>query len=398
MRGLQRRVARAVSLVLLGAVLGAAAAACSVGGGGVSADLDGLGSSLAEIQRRAHREGRLELVTWPGYADPSWTVPFERQTGCAVDAREVSTSDEMWSELESGEWDGVSASGRVADRLVEERRVAPLDTARVPSYRVLVADLRNGVDKTPDGEPYGMPFGRVPNLLLLRTDAFPEDTESWAALWEEGRRLRPGVWLPDDPMVLADAVLYLRATRPDLGIEDPYELDAPQLEAATRLVRRLRPSFAPAGADPERRAEAFVDGGGLVGIGTPSEVELLQREGAPVRAVKPIEGTTGRSDLWMISRGTDNPNCLYLWLDYVGSPSVQAAAAERFRQAPANPAACELTNDPELCTDLHALDDAWWEDVHFERTPGVDCGDDPEQACATGDDWTAAWAGLRRRR
>ncbi len=401
MGDLRRHAARAAAFVLLGAVLVAAAVACSVGGGAASADLDGLGSSLTEIQRRAHREGRLTLVTWPGYADPSWTVPFERETGCLVDAREVTTADDMWSALGSVDWDGVSASGRVAGRLVAEDRVAPLDTARVPNYGQLVADARERTPATEDGEPYGMPFGRVPNLLLFRTDTFPDDTDSWAALWEEGRRLGSTVLLPDDPMVIADAALYLEASGPALGITNPFSLDVRQLQAAVRLVRKLRPSFTSQAQGVEDRLQPFLDGEGLVAVSTPVEAELLERRGVPVRGVKPIEGTTGRMDLWMISRGTEHPNCLYLWLDYMASPSVQAAAAEQLRQAPVNPTACELTRDEDLCTELHALDDAWWDDVTFETTPPGGCEADADEgdiACATEDEWVEAWSSLRQRR
>jgi putative spermidine/putrescine transport system substrate-binding protein len=399
--GLRRQAARAVALTLLGAVLGAAAAACSVGGGAASADLDGLGGSLPEIQRQARREGELTLVTWRGYADPSWAVPFERQTGCEVDVREVSTVDDMSAALDSVDWDGVSASGRVAGRLIADGRVAPLDTARVPSYQGLVADARSRIASTPDGEPYGMPFGRVPNLLLVRTDAFPDDTSSWAALWEEGPRLGSTVSLPDDPMVIADAALYLEASGPALGVGNPYELDARQLQAAVRLLRRLRPSFTSRALGIEDRLQSFLDGEGLVAMSTPAEVELLQSRGVPVQAVKPSEGTTGRLDVWMISSETEHPNCLYLWLDYVGSPSVQAAAAERLRQAPVNPTACELTRDENLCAELNALDDAWWKDVYYETTPPGGCEGDAEEgdvACATEEEWVEAWASLRQRR
>jgi putative spermidine/putrescine transport system substrate-binding protein len=387
--------------VLLGAVLAAAAVACSVGGGAASTDLDGLGSSLAEIQRRAKREGRLTLVTWLGYADRAWTAPFERETGCVIDVHEVATADDMWSALGSVDWDGVSASGRVAGRLIAEDRVAPLDTARLPDYGQLVAAARERIPATEDGEPYGMPFGRVPNLLLFRTDAFPEDTDSWAALWEEGRRLGSTVSLPDDPMVIADAALYLETSGPAFGIRNPFELDVRQLQAAVRLLRKLRPSFTSDDRRLEDRLQPFLDGEALVAVSTPAEAAFLEQRGVPVRAAKPIEGTTGRMDLWMASRGTGHPNCMYLWLDYVASPSVQAAAAERLRQAPVNPTACELTRDQGLCVELQALDDEWWEDVTFETTPPGRCEADADEgdiACATEQEWVDAWSSLRQRR
>jgi hypothetical protein len=80
---------------------------------------------------------------------------------------------------------------------------------------------------------------------------------------------------------------------------------------------------------------------------------------------------------------------------------VQAAAAERLRQAPVNPTACELTRDQGLCVELQALDDEWWEDVTFETTPPGRCEADADEgdiACATEQEWVDAWSSLRQRR
>jgi len=385
----------ALALALLIGVLGSVAAGCDVRGG-AGTHLDGLGSSLAEIQKRARAEGSLDLVASPGYADSSWTEPFARQTGCRVVVDEVASSDAMWSELDMLDWDAVPASGAEGGRLVREGRVAPLDTALLPNYEEL-ARVPGGWLREPDGEPYGMPFGRTPNLLLYLTDAFPEETDSWSALWEQGRRLGRSVSLPDDPLVIADAAVYLKATRPDLRIDDPYELDERQFEAAVRLVRRLEPDLVSRAFEPATRVQQLVSGETVVGMTSPAEVELAIGSGARVRAVKPVEGTTGRSDTWMVSRSAPHPNCAYAWLDYSGSPAVQAMAAERLRQAPVNLAACELTRNPEHCTELHATDDAWWDDVYFWTTPLADCGDDRGKACATEEEWTAAWSSLRRR-
>jgi putative spermidine/putrescine transport system substrate-binding protein len=135
-----------------------------------------------------------------------------------------------------------------------------------------------------------------------------------------------------------------------------------------------------------------------VGLATPSAVDALARSGVSMRAVKPVEGTTGRIDEWMVSRKAEHPNCAYLWLDYVASPGVQAAAAESLGLAPVNPAACELTRDPNYCEEHHATDDAWWDDVYFRTTPLEDCGDARGAACTNEEEWKTAWATLRQRR
>src|SRR3546814_11642672 len=44
----------------------------------------------------------------------------------------------------------------------------------------------------------------------------------------------------DGPIYIADAALYLKAHQPDLGIEDPYELNEEQYKAALDLLRVQR--------------------------------------------------------------------------------------------------------------------------------------------------------------
>ncbi len=44
--------------------------------------------------------------------------------------------------------------------------------------------------------------------------------------------------------------------------------------------------------------------------------------------------------------------------------------AEGFGEAPANLKACELTKNTNHCTEQHADDEAFWEDVYYWTTPG----------------------------
>src|SRR3546814_1987150 len=44
----------------------------------------------------------------------------------------------------------------------------------------------------------------------------------------------------DGPIYIADAALYLKAHQPELGIEDPYELNEEQYKAALDLLRVQR--------------------------------------------------------------------------------------------------------------------------------------------------------------
>ena len=53
---------------------------------------------------------------------------------------------------------------------------------------------------------------------------------SWEVIFDprQAGRYTRQISLPDDPTYIADAAVYLRASQPDLGIENPYELDEDQ--------------------------------------------------------------------------------------------------------------------------------------------------------------------------
>ena len=57
--------------------------------------LEGLGTSLEEIQDLAREEGEVNIVQWPGYAQ--LTDEFTAATGCAVNTKDGASSDDMIS-------------------------------------------------------------------------------------------------------------------------------------------------------------------------------------------------------------------------------------------------------------------------------------------------------------
>ena len=103
---------KAVRLLILAAVMGLVAIACSnnsststSAGGGTS------GGAPASI---GPGEGHLSLVAWAGYTEDSWVKPFEQDTGCKVDVKYGTDSADMVNLMTQGGgtlYDGVSASG-----------------------------------------------------------------------------------------------------------------------------------------------------------------------------------------------------------------------------------------------------------------------------------------------
>jgi putative spermidine/putrescine transport system substrate-binding protein len=399
MKGRRARIARWAAFALLIGALSVVAAGC--GGGddedAASTEIEGLGGSLEEIQELAREEGQVNLVQWPGYS--VLTDEFTAATGCKVNTKDGTTSDDMIKLLQSGAYDGGSFSGNATVRLMTTGDVSPIDTEYITNWEDIQEGIKDKDYNSQDGQPYGVPHGRGPNYLMFRTDDVPEDTDSWNVIWDDDQleKYKGKISIYDDSIFIADAAVYLKATQPDLGIDNPYQLSQEQFDAAVALLKKQAPyvgEYWP--GDVVKQIGSYTNGDSVVGTTWPYQYVQLTGENVPVSAIKPAEGTTGWSDTWMIYSNAEHPNCMYLWMDHMASPEAQATVAEGFGEAPVNLKACDLTENPDHCDTFHADDESWWEDVYYWTTPQEDCADDDDATtCKTQADWQTAWTEIR---
>src|SRR6188472_47410 len=352
----------------------------------------------------AGAEGEVDMVSWAGYVedgstDPTvdWVTPFEDLTGCSVNNQIGNTSDEMVQLMQSGEYDGVSASGDATERLMAGDEVSAIDPAEYSSYPQVFDDLKLQPWNSRDGEPYGIPHGRGANLLVYNTDTFADAApDSWGVMFDGGTPADGTISVYDSPIYIADAGVYLMATQPDLGITNPYALDADQLDAAVALLDAQKPLIGQYWSIYTDQQTALEGGTVLAGTTWQVIVNLAQANGATIDAVKPVEGATGWSDTWMISSQAKNPNCMYMWMDHIASPEANAAVAEYFGEAPSNALSCDLTADPDHCSIFHAADTDYWTDVWYWTTATEECLDGrTDVACVPYTEWVNAWSELR---
>ncbi len=360
------------------------------------------GSSGEELQKVGKGEGQLNLISWAGYVEPEWVKPFEEKTGCKVSDKVAGTSDEMVQLMRTGEYDGVSASGNATARLVEGGNVAPVNVDLVPNYKTVFADLKNQPYNTFKGVHYGIPHGRGANLLMWNPGEVTPAPKSWGVILnpEEAAKYKGRISAYDDPIYIADAAVYLKAHEPKLGIENPYELNEEQFEAAVNLLKEQRPYVGEYWSDATKQIQAFGSGDSVVGTTWQYQYFALKAEGKPVTASPasqgflPEEGATGWSDTWMISNEAAHPNCMYMWMNWIIEPKVNAEVAELFGEAPAQELACEHTKDPSFCQKYHAEEPAFWKRVYYWETPLSECGNG-ESDCKDYNDWVQAWTSIK---
>ena len=366
----------------------------------------GLGGSPAAsgpqaLQELGDGEGELNLVIWTGYAedgsnDPAydWVTGFEEETGCQVNTQDGTDSANMVQLMQTGEYDGVSASGDATLRLIAGGEVAPINPDLIPNYADIFDSLKLQPHNSVDGVPYGVPHGRGANVLLYNTDTFAEAPTSWDVVWESDSPAAGSISVYNSAIYIADAALYLMKHNPDLGITNPYELDDTQFEAAVDLLRQQNEMIGQYWGTAAEQIESFAAGD--MTAGTSWQYQANQLTDSPIAATLPEEGSTGWSDTWMISSQAEHPNCMYMWMNHMADPETSAMATVWFGEAPTSEAACEAAEDlsPGHCESFHATDEDYFDQVWYWTTPQKDCGDDRGDVCKDFAEWTNAWTAI----
>ncbi|HEY5907296.1 MAG TPA: ABC transporter substrate-binding protein [Vicinamibacteria bacterium] len=330
-------------------------------------------------------EGALSIVAWAGYVERGatdkaydWVTGFESASGCKVSVKTAATSDEMVALMNEGGFDLVTASGDASLRLISGGKVQEIDPKLVPSYGKVDPRLQSAPWHTVNGKHYGVPYQWGSNVLLYNTKVFKEAPTSWGIVFHEqkfpdGKPNKGRVQAFDGPIYIADAALYLKHHKPELGIQDVYALDRKQFEAAVNLLREQRKIVGRYWHDAFIQVDDFVNEGVVASSSWPFQVNLLRSKDAPVASVIPVEGATGWADTTMLHVNAAHPNCAYQWMEHSISTKTQGDLAAWFGSVPAVLEACKgnALLGEKGCETNGAQN---FDRIAFWRTPVAACG------------------------
>jgi len=341
-------------------------------------------------------EGQLNLIAWEGYTDTSWVKPFTTATGCKVNAKYAGSSDEMVTLMASGgggQWDMVSASGDADLRLIYGGDVRPMNPDLIPDFVNFQTYFKTPPYNTINGIHYGISLQWGPNVLLYNTQKYPVKPTSWSVLYDPANKGL--ITVPDNPIQIADAALYLMATQKNLGITDPYELTQTQFNAAINLLKQQKPLVKKYWALAGDEIQLFQNGDVQIGAAWPYQTITLQagKNGKNFADTIPAEGATGWGDTWMLATNAPHPNCAYLWTKWVSTPLVQAEQALFFGETPVNSKACAQMEKLAAgsCAQYHAdAPGSYFDTIKFWKTPIATC-DDGSKNCIPYSQWQTAW-------
>jgi putative spermidine/putrescine transport system substrate-binding protein len=373
---------------------GGQASSQSGGSGGATAGLTAPEANAPVASSVGKTEGHLNLIAWEGYAQPQWVKPFEASTGCQVSTKYAGSSSEMVSLMANGgggQYDLVSASGDADLRLIYGGDVRPINISLIPSWKDFHSFLQAPPFNTIAGKHYGVSYEFGPNVLLYSTKTFKTPPTSWAVLYN--KQYSGQVTVPDNPIQIADAALYVSKTQPNLGITDPYELTRPQFNAAIALLKSEHPLIKKYWDLASQEISLFQSGSTVVGAAWPYQTNTLKAAGASVADTIPTQGATGWADTWMLATRAPDPNCAYKWMQWVTTPKVQAQQAVYFGETPANSLSCPIMDKIQKgsCAAYHEnAPESYFQTIKFWKTPLAQCGNGKND-CVPFQDWVSAW-------
>jgi putative spermidine/putrescine transport system substrate-binding protein len=285
----------------------------------------------------------------------------------------------------------VSSSGDADLRILYAGDAHPVNMALIPAAKDFFPAFQAPSFNTINGVHYGVSLQWGPNVLMYNTKDFPTAPASWSVLYDQANKGK--VTVPDNPIQIADAALYLQKTKPDLGITDPYELTQPQFQAAVALLTQQQPLVKKYWALASGEISDFQNGNVTIGAGWPYQVSALKAAKFPIGSTVPAEGATGWADTWMLAAKAPHPNCAYRWMQYISTPEVQAKQAVTYGETPDNAKACAFMDKLQAgsCAEYHANAPAsYLASISLWKTPLATC-DNGQSDCVPYAAWVTAW-------
>ncbi|MFN3643575.1 MAG: ABC transporter substrate-binding protein [Gemmobacter sp.] len=314
-----------------------------------------MASATAVATVPGHAQGQLNLLTWEGYADPSFVAAFEAKSGCRVNATYVGSGEEIIAKIAAGGgvYDLITPASDITKLIIELGVVEPIDTSLIEEWENIFPQFREIDNIRKDDRYYALPYTWGAITFMYRNDAFDEPPKSLAALFDPKHKGRIALW--DDKSAIFVAARYN-------GDQNIYSLTDAQLEAAvaTLLAQKplVRKYWATAGELVDLYASGEVD---ISNTWAGYQSAILAEQGIAVTEFIPEEKAEGWMDSWMIVKGAGDNPCTYPFLNMQVSEQGQCGVAKVNGYSVSNPVAARKCMSAEQFAALH-MDDVGYLD------------------------------------
>lgn len=308
--------------------------------------------------------GELNILTWEGYADPSFIQPFESASGCKVSATYVGSNDDFAPKLAAGAgvYDIIVPSLDTIGQMRQAGFAEPVDPAKVPEFSHIHAKFLANPDVTVDGKIWAVPLIWGSVSILYRTDKVKKP-DSISVLWDPAYKGRISLW--DDK-----SAIYWAARM--LGYPNVYDLDDKQLETIKTKLIQQKPLIRKYWATAGELAQLFInDETWVANSWTGLIAKEIRKDGKkiPVAEIDPKEKSEGWMDSMMLVKGSPNESCAYKFIGYMLSAQGQCGIVGSTDYFPTNPVTAKTCLPTEEVKSRHLEDPGYVDSLVMWQMP-----------------------------
>jgi spermidine/putrescine transport system substrate-binding protein len=279
----------------------------------------------------------LNLFAWSEYVPQDVLDGFTEETKIQVNYESYASNEEMLAKLVSGAaaYDVIQPSEYVIEALVKEKKLVPLDHAKLPNLKNLGKEYW--------GQPhdptlvYSVPYMQGTVGIVYNTKKVAEPITGYNDVFQE--RYRGRIVILDDPLEIVTWALAADGLSPDAATRENLEKIKPTLAKWLPLVRVY---------DSDSPKTPLLNGDVDIGIVWSGEAAILLKEQPGTFAyVLPKEGAHMFIDNLAIPVGAEHIDAAYKFINYVLRPDVSRKISAEFPYTNPNVEARKLLSKEE---------------------------------------------------
>ncbi len=264
-------------------------------------------------------KSELNLFAWSEYIPQEVIDGFSKETGITVNYETYASNEEMLSKLIAGgtAYDLVQPTDYMAELMIREKMLAPLDPAKVPLLVNIDAELKGLPYDT--GLKYTVPYMTGTVGIVVNTDKVKTPITGFADVFTQAHNGRL--------VVLNDNRELVTWALASLGIS-ANEVNAANLEKVRPVLKAWLPLVKVFDSDSPKTA--LLSGDVDIGIVWSGEAAILWNTDKKFAYVLPKEGAHRFIDVLGIPVGSKNKDAAHQFINYILRPQVSLLISEKF--------------------------------------------------------------------
>jgi spermidine/putrescine transport system substrate-binding protein len=304
-------------------------------------------------------ENSLNIYAWSEYVPQTVIDAFEKETGIKVVMQTFSSNEEMLAKLlvGGGRYDIIQPSDYVAEAMIKEGLLEPLNHAEIPNLKNLKPKFRE-MSFDP-GNKFTVPWMAGTVGIIVNRDLVQDEIKEYSDVFQE--KFRGKIVLIDDAREIVAMALS------SMGLS-PNDVTDENLAKARELLAQWLPLVKVFDSDSPKTH--LLNGDVALGIVWSGEGALLLNESKNFEWILPAKGAHMYVDNLAVPKGAPNYENAMKFINFILRPDISKLISDEFPYYNPNLAARALLTEQQLSNPASFPTDTQLENLEIFRDIG----------------------------